>query len=167
MITNISFAKKIISIVFIAFIAFVSIIYLTIYENYKDTLLKEEIEKIDILLEMIAPAVEIDLEFDTKDNIVILFNQLLKSNRNVVDIRLYNLNGKIIMQKHSSYSKNNVIIRKKMIKDKITKNNIAYLQIYYLTTNYTQAINKFKNMFIWLSIALVLFLIIFIFLNRK
>jgi len=161
MISNVSFVKKIITIVSTSFVLFFGISYFVIFSNYKHILLQQEADKIDILLDTIAPTVQINLEFDTKENINIAFEQLLNTNKNIQFIKLMNLNHDVIIKNIRTKNIKNVIFRTKEIKDNITNNVVAYLRMSYSHVDYINSVKQFQNMFIIITIASIIFLVLF------
>ena len=161
MTNNISFITKIIFAVSLAFVLSFSIIYYVVFENYKTVLLEEQAKKINILLNTISPSVEINLEFNMLDNIDTLFIQLLRSNDEIKAVKLIDLYNTTLAKQVVTKDYKNIIVRTKPIKDNITKKVIGYLKISYSNKSYLDAIIKFQNMFIYIAIGFIIFIILF------
>ena len=161
MIKNISFVSKIMFIISFAFIILFGAIYYVVTQNYKTILLTEQTKKINILLNTIYPTVQINLEFKIIENINISFSQLIKSNHEIKAIKLIDLKNDIITKEVHTNNYKNIIVRTKSVKDKITKETIAYLKIAYSNTSYLNAMKEFQNMFIYIGIGFFIFLISF------
>ncbi len=158
---NISFVAKIIAMVSIAFLLAFGSIYYIVFNNYKTVLLEEQSKKINILLNTISPIVAINLEFNILNNIDIAFDQLTSTNKEIVAIKLINIQNDLITKKIVVVDYKNIIVRTKPIKDSITKEVIAYLKISFSNKNYIQAINQFQNMFELIAISFIVFIVLF------
>jgi len=158
---NISFVAKIITAVLFAFIIIFATIYYVSYKNFKNTLLQEQANKINILLNTISPSVQLNLEFNILENIDITFTQLLESNPEIKAIKLIGTHNNIIRYKAKTKHYNNIIVRTKPLIDKITKKTVAYLKISYSNKAYLTALYNFQKMFLIMVVVFIIFISIF------
>ncbi len=161
MINNTSFISRIMFIISFAFIMLFGAIYYVVIQNYKTILLEEQAKKINILLDTVYPTVQINLDFKIMENINTSFSQLIKSNHEIKAIKLIDLHNNIIAKKINNVDYKNIIVRTKPVKDKITQNTIAYLKISYSNHSYLNAIKEFQNMFVYIGIGFIIFMMIF------
>ena len=161
-----SLVLKIIISVTIAFAIAFSSIYFIVFQNYKESLYSEQVAKINLLLNTLAPSIELNLEFGIIKNIDKSFEDFIKLNKDVKSIKLINPFNDIIAQAHRKNNYTNIIVNTKPLKDSITQKDIAFLKIAYSNSAYIKAVDKFWQLLVYISIGIVIFLVLFALLLR-
>ena len=160
MINKITFAKRIVLTVSMAFVITFGIVYFVVIDNYKKSILTEEHDKIEFLLNTISPLVAINMDFGLMNNIKDTFNNTVKIHTQIVKIELLNLDNKSLV-KIGNINSNDKIMRTQKILQDASGNDLGSIVIFYSNQHYIVSVENFQNMLIYIFIFILFFLIIF------
>jgi signal transduction histidine kinase len=157
---NLSFTKKVLLSVWIVILFIFSIIYFIVMDEYKSSILKEENNKIDIIIRNAIPLISVNFEFELYDAMRAELQELVLTNKQIVSVEILNTQEKSVLKIVSESSKEEYLMKKEPIFGTLDE-PIGYICVEYSNENYLESIEKFNKSFIILLLVVFVITILF------